>query len=247
MKKYSLINYLLSFLVFLPLIFLSTTTNAQKDSLKKSPHYTAAGFFDIHVCNWPDRPPFFMSLFSTVRFTEIVRIEIFYPDKEKLTELDFDHYKLITRKGSPEKRVFMKQVPLPDKAPDGWYTTKVTLQDGGSIFSKDYVQITTLQRPTKLTPNNVNNPVPLPDSLQWKAVDGAKYYQVFLRDMWDEGKIIFQSKLINTNKVKIPKGILEPGGYYTWKVHARNVNGDARQGDFNHGSISKTVEFTLIE
>ena len=26
-------------------------------------HYSKAGFFDIHVCNWPNQPLFFMALF----------------------------------------------------------------------------------------------------------------------------------------------------------------------------------------
>ncbi len=250
MRKHSQINYHPSYqsiLVFLCLITLSISVNAQEDNSKKSPHYTTAGFFDIHVCNWPDRPTFFLSLFSTERFSEISRIEVFYPNNEKLTELDLERYRLVTEKAKPEKRVFMKQAPIPDNAPSGWYSTKITLQDGSYIRSKDYVQPTTLKKPGQLIPSNANNPVPMPDSLQWRAVDGAKYYQVFLRDMWDEGKIIFTSDLISTTKIRIPKGMLEPGGYYTWKVHARNVNGDARQGDFNHGSLSKIAEFTIVE
>ena len=34
-------------------------------------HHNDAGFFDIHVCNWPGRPPFFMPLFSMARFNKV--------------------------------------------------------------------------------------------------------------------------------------------------------------------------------
>lgn len=36
--------------------------------------YTPAGFFDTHVCNWPEKPRFLMALFSTPRFDEIAKI-----------------------------------------------------------------------------------------------------------------------------------------------------------------------------
>ena len=44
------------------------------------PHYTPAGFFDIHICNWPENPRFLMALFSTARFDEIAKVAIFTPD-----------------------------------------------------------------------------------------------------------------------------------------------------------------------
>ena len=44
------------------------------------PHYTPAGFFDIHVCNWPGRELFFMSLLSTPRYDEVEQVEVFFPN-----------------------------------------------------------------------------------------------------------------------------------------------------------------------
>ena len=42
----------------------------------QDPHRNAAGFFDIHVCNWPERELFFMSLFSTPRYDEVEQVEV---------------------------------------------------------------------------------------------------------------------------------------------------------------------------
>jgi hypothetical protein len=36
--------------------------------INEDPHRNEMGFFDIHVCNWPERPQFLKVLFSTTRF-----------------------------------------------------------------------------------------------------------------------------------------------------------------------------------
>jgi len=36
------------------------------------PHRNEPGFFDMHICNWADRPLFFKSLFSTTHFNKIM-------------------------------------------------------------------------------------------------------------------------------------------------------------------------------
>ena len=73
---------------------------------KKDPHYTDVGFFDIHVCNWPDQPAFFMSLFSTTKFDLLKEIRVFKPDGDVLVTLGLDRYNLVQKPGKPEKRVF---------------------------------------------------------------------------------------------------------------------------------------------
>ncbi|MGD2054983.1 MAG: hypothetical protein PVG45_12860, partial [Gammaproteobacteria bacterium] len=64
-------------------LLLSITTASAEEATKapankkaNDPHYTPAGFFDIHVCNWPDRELFFMPLFSTVRYDEITALDV---------------------------------------------------------------------------------------------------------------------------------------------------------------------------
>lgn len=44
------------------------------------PHYTPTGFFDVHVCNWPEKPRFLMALFSTQYFDEVAKVPVFAPD-----------------------------------------------------------------------------------------------------------------------------------------------------------------------
>ena len=162
----------------------------------QDPHRNAAGFFDIHVCNWPDRDLFFMSLFSTPRFEEVEQVEVFFPNGSLLTRLDLGNYRTIHHKEKPDKRVFMNEIDVPPGAPDGWYSTRV-------------------------------------------------YYQVFLRDLWNDGKMIFSSKLLDEPRVQLPPDLLEAGGYYSWIVHARDLNEHYMLGDFNHGSISPVYTFSI--
>ena len=108
------------------------------------PHYTGAGFFDIHVCNWPDRPLFMMPLFSTERFDEIERIDVFGPDNTFITQLDLKQFRILKRKGKPDKRVFIRQIDMPAHARDGWYSASVTLTDGSEFRAQDYLILSQL-------------------------------------------------------------------------------------------------------
>jgi len=94
------------------------------------PHYTEAGFFDIHVCNWPDQPLFLMTLFSTERFSEISRIEVIGPDNSFKTQLHLHRYRTLSVQGKPEKRIFIQHDDLPEQAREGWYTANILLKDG---------------------------------------------------------------------------------------------------------------------
>ena len=55
----------------------------------------------------------------------------------------------------------------------------------------------------------------------------------------------------NTNSkpfnLALPDDLLEYGGYYSWRVDARDVNEDVRLGDFNMGSLSAWQEFTIVD
>lgn len=42
-------------------------------------HKTSLGIWDIHVCNWPDRPPFYLTLLKTEHYDDIEKIEVIIP------------------------------------------------------------------------------------------------------------------------------------------------------------------------
>lgn len=212
---------------------------------KADKHYNQAGFFDIHVCNWPGRPLFFMPLFSTKRFREVREIEVSYPDGSKLASLDLSRYRTISDKKSPEKRVYINQINVPTGAQEGWYSARVTLASGEVFEASDYVVISELLRATGHAPGNGQEVAAPPEKLTWEPIPGAGFYQVFIRDQWDDDKLIFTSKLLDKPELILPAGLIEHGGLYSWKIHARDVNEDILLGDFNHGSISKPVTFSV--
>jgi len=211
------------------------------------PHHTAVGFFDIHVCNWPGRPLFFMSLFSTTRFSEIEAIEVLMPDGKLLSKMDLSKFRLVIKEGKPEKRVFINQTDVPAKAPNDWYSTRITLKDGKKYSARDYVFIETLPIATKLNPSADAENIPLPKELSWSAVAGAKYYQVYIKDMWDDERVIHTSGFLDQPRLQLPPGLIKPGGWYSWRVHARDINEDKKLGDFNHGSLGAEQKFSIAQ
>lgn len=210
------------------------------------PHYSSTGFFDIHVCNWPNQPLFFMAVFSTYHFNDISSIEVFTPDNRKLGELDLSKYRLITDKNKKEKRVFIKQFRMPDNASDGWYYTKVNLKNKSAITAKDYVIIDKLEIARISSPDVNKELATIPKSFNWQKIPGAKYYQVFIHDNW-ESKLIYSSKLLEKPQLIIPAKLLKKGGLYTIQIHARDTNEHQLLGDFNHGSLTKKIEFSISE
>jgi hypothetical protein len=235
---------LLSLLVacLLPVSFIHAS--GKQETHPGDRHYTDAGFFDIHVCNWPDRPTFFMILFSTVDFDAVKSIEIMTPEKQPLAQLDLGRYRTIENKDAPEKRVFINQVDIPPGAGNGWYSARITLADGSEFNAQDFVKLSRLPQTSGQVPANESE-VALPRSLHWDPVPGAGFYQVFIRDLWDEGKLIHSSKLLDRPAFELPNGLLEPGGYYSWVVHARDTNEDVQLGDFNHGSLNRPATFSV--
>jgi len=212
----------------------------------KDPHYTEVGFFDIHICNWPDRPMFYMSLFSTTQFDRIEEIEVLKPDGGELCKLDLERYSVKKKPGKPEKRVFITHLPVGANGMDGWYKARIHMNDGRVYGAEDYVRIERMGLPDKeLSPPDAAENVALPKELRWGSVPNARYYKVFVFDKWDEGKKIFESKLLTEPGVSLPTGLLQPGGWYSWRIHARDINEDIKLGDFNHGSIAGEFQFTV--
>jgi len=210
------------------------------------PHYTDVGFFDIHVCNWPDNQKFLMGLFSTFHFNDIQSIELFDNRGKSMGQLDPERYRLVPNKEKKEKRVYIKHFSVPADNPDGWYSALITMNNGRKYLAKDYVVAQWLGIGEAVTPADQQTAVALPVTLSWKAIPGAKHYRVFIKDEW-AAQTVHESPVLDKPQYVLPKGVLEPGGEYSWRIHARDVNENALLGDFNHGSLSQPFSFTVAE
>ena len=193
-------------ILFIGLLFASITHATEPVSPQlQDPHRNAAGFFDIHVCNWPNRELFFMSLFSTPRYDEVETVEVFFPNGSLLTEISLGNYRTIQRKGKPDKRVYMNEVDVPPGAPDGWYSTRVTLKNGKRHIARDYVILSALPQAAGQVPAHEAEVQGVPKQLGWEPVPGAGHYQVFIRDLWNESKLIFSSRLLDEPVLPLPE------------------------------------------
>lgn len=56
-----------------------TSANAFPALETTDKHKDLLGFFDIHYCNWPDRSPFLMPVYSTHQHNNIESIEVYDP------------------------------------------------------------------------------------------------------------------------------------------------------------------------
>ena len=209
------------------------------------PHYGPAGFFDIHVCNWPGRPLFFMPLFSTERYAEVKSVRVFTPGDQLLTELDLEHYRTIKRDKKPDKRVFIKQLDVPAGAMNGWYTARTTLANGEVYTTQDYVILHDLPQAGGQVPAHEEELAEVPGKLSWEPVPGANFYQVFIRDSWNEDKLVYASELLTRPELVLPPELLHKGGMYSWVIHARDTNSHILLGDFNHGSLNTPATFLI--
>jgi len=218
---------------------------AKEATPMQSPHRVALGFFDIHVCNWSERPLFFMALFSTTRYDEIAAIDVLDPSGRAIGALDLTQYRLTVTPGKPDKRAFIIQVPVPEGAKDGWYSARITDRKGGVSVARDFVVIAPLPIVAGAQPVPDAENVPLPKELRWSPAAGAQYYQVFIQDLWEDEKLIYTSPLLAEPRAPLPAGLLKPGGFYAWRVHARDVNEHELLGDFNHGSLGKLMKFSV--
>lgn len=211
------------------------------------PHYTPAGFFDIHVCNWPDQPLFLMALLSTTQFRDIARIDIVAPDGTSLGPMDLNRYRSAGGSGAEEKRVLITHYPIPEAKPDGWYRARITMKNGSAHESKDHVVKEVLPFVVGHQPGDGAEGVAMPAVLKWDPVPGASHYQVYLRDEWESERYLLTSKIIAETSLPLPPGLLKNGGSYSWRVHARNINGSPEWGDFNHGSLAREAKFSIAD
>lgn len=211
------------------------------------PHRNEAGFFDIHVCNWPNKPLFFMGLFSTVRYDEVTDIRLYTPSGKEVGVFKLDRYRLVKIPGKPEKHVFITLFDIPQEREEGWYVARVKLKDGRTLEAKDNIVLKLLPIAKNLQPAPGAENVPLPRELRWDTVPGALFYQVFIKDVWEDGQEILSSNLLSEPHLVLPPGLIKPGGRYLWQVHSRNLNDDPVWGDFNHGSLTAEVEFSVKE
>jgi hypothetical protein len=95
-----------------------------------------------------------------------------------------------------------------------------------------------------MTPPNGAEQIAIPAELTWSPVDQARWYQVFIRDTWNDDRLIYTSKLLREPALVLPPGLLQADGLYSWKVHARDINEDKQLGDFNKGSMSGVASFS---
>jgi len=223
-------------------------SSAIEKQITRDPHRAQSGFFDIHICNWPDRPPFYLALFGTEEYDDVTSIGVFAPDNSKLGELDLSRF-TVTKKTTdkPERHVFLTQLKLHKDKLDGWYQAKITFKNKAPQAAHDFVIHQILSRATSHTPKDQAEDIDIPKKLTWDAIKGATYYKVFIRDMWAGEKLIHSSDLLTKNTFDVPEDLLKPGGYYSWRVHARDLNEHVQLGDFNIGSLSRWVEFTTAE
>ncbi len=235
------------FLLLLAIWVIMAATFAGDSRHPNDPHYTPSGFFDVHVCVWPDRPAFYMLLFSTEHYADIESVKVTGADGTSIGEFDLSEYKTLQHEKKSTERVFIKHIPVPDKHEDGWFVAEVNTKDGQQHTARDMVIHRLLPQVTGLYPDAWHENVPLPRTLRWFDVDGAYWYRVFIRDLWDDGKLIYSSRLLPYPDHELPAGLLRPGGYYSWKVHARDANGHPELGEFNSGSQSLWTQFSVAD
>lgn len=213
--------------------------------LAADPHHTPVGFFDVHVCNWPDRAPFYMALLSGTHFAQIAEVRVYDASGQALGTLDLQRYRVTKAPGQPEKRAFITHFAIPAEARDGWFTAVIRTHDGHEYVAKDFVVHALLPSARELIPSGRSEQAAIPTELRWAAVPGATHYMVTIRDEWQDDAILYTSAMLTEPRLVLPAGLLQRGGSYEWVVHARDVNGSALLGDFNHGSLSTVARFSI--
>jgi hypothetical protein len=247
-RKTEIVRAAIGILLILLTSLTGVTIKAQENTSSHNgdTHYNDVGFFDIHLCNWPDRPQHIMALFSTTQFDDLGSVEILMPNQKPVGFLELSKYRIIQTKDKKEKHVFIRRFDMPSDAGDGWYSAKITMKNGKTYFAKDYVINQAMPWLTVINPHNGAENIPMPTELSWKPIPGAKYYQVFINDVW-KAKQIYASKLLDKPNLKLPKNLIEPGGEYEWRIHAREGNENILLGDFNNGTLTKAASFSVSE
>lgn len=213
-------------------------------AINEDPHHNEVGFFDVRVCNWPERPRFMMVLFSTERFAEVERVAVYAPSGRHVGDLDMDKYRAFKTREGKDKRAFISHFDVVEE--EGWYRAEIHLADSTRYHAKDYVILAGMRHPRWVEPANGAEDIAMPREVSWEAIPGAMFYQVYIRDMWD-GRLVFSSATLTDNQVSLPDDMLQPGGYYSWRIHARDSDGNVLLGDFNHGSLSPEASFSVAD
>ena len=208
----------------------------------QDPHQTDMGYWDIHVCNWPDRPPFYLTIFKTEHYDNIKKIEVFDPSGNAVGEFSMEKFLDFDRSDKPPLRVLLTHLPLAEGEPEGWFSATITTKDDKQYLARDYQIMNLMPRADGRTPAS-NSEVEVPWELSWDPVPGAKHYRVWIRDMWNDGKQIYRSGLLNESRLELPEGLLEPDGWYAWRIHTRDTQSHVLLGEFNHGSLTDWIEF----
>ncbi len=222
-----------------------TTISADVNKRKNDPHYLPVGFFDLHVCNWHDRKPFFLAVFSSHQYDQVKSVKVFAPNNNLVGRFNLTKFRVIDKKGKPRKKAFLTQMALTNPRQDGWYRAEIEMKNGTRHVAKDFVKISLMQRARNRVPSAGAANIELPREFIWDPIPGAKYYRVFIKDLWDDERVIHSSKMLKEPRFKVPRNVLQPGGYYSWRVHARDINEDQKLGDFNHGSLTRDIEFSV--
>lgn len=235
------------FIAVLPVAMGATLTACASDNTvadARDPHETPAGYFDLHICNWPDRPPFVVALFVAADSNNLRRVEVLRPDGRPLGEVNLTKYERRVDENGRELRAYKTFLPLPKDAPAGWYSARVSLRDGRAQQARDYVQVQILPQAKIVQPANGQDNLAGNAELRWQPVPGATHYRVFIKDAW-AGQQIFKSDLLTQPRLRVPRGVLQPNGSYAWRVHARSGGPEATWGEFNHGSLNSEATFAL--
>lgn len=240
-------GYILLVTAFLTSSCVTNSSESSEEKIKRDSHYTSAGFFDLHVCNWPDQPLFFLAVFSTSSYDEIETVTVFRPNGSKVGSFKMGNFKVKKLKNNKQKHIYIDRFATNTNEIDGWYKAVIQLAGGETIIARDYINIKKMPVVKVVAPNNSLESIQIPEVLLWQAIPEAKYYKITIRDMWEDGKVIHSSPLLQHNKYNLPKGLLKPGGWYTWAIHARDVNEDLLLGDFNHGSLTSPLAFLTVE
>lgn len=241
-------NMKISWIVFA--LSIQFSTGVQSEELvppdKLDFHKTELGIWDIHVCNWPDRPPFYLSTFITEKFDEIDNIEVFDPAGKNVGSLDLEKFLTVKREEKPDLRIYVTQLPMAEGEPSGIFSAQITTANNKRLLANDYLVMAVMDRISVVSPVN-GAEVSIPWELSWTPPKGAQYHRVWIKDMWNDGKQIFDSGYFQGSAVEIAEGLLEPGGLYQWRIHSRDTQDHILLGRFNHGSLTDWMEFSISE
>jgi hypothetical protein len=174
----------------------------------------------------------------------VATVSVFAPDGKHVGDLDLNRFRTFKAPSGQTKRAFIAHLSLPAKVVDGWYRAEIVLKDGSRFEAKDYVIHHFMAHPTGTQPTPNATDVPVTTVFRWNPIPGAKYYELFLRDDWTWNEP-FASGLLTEPQFQPPPGLLQSGGAYIWRIHARDSNGNVLLGDFNHGSLSPEMSFTV--